>query len=307
MNGFPLFAAHHRADVDAFVFRVAHFHRLLDGGFGNGVYFVQTLGRHQQTGGGGAGLAAVEVGGENGFGNGIGKVGIVQNNVGRFAAQFERNAFHGVGRALGNGFAHAGGAGEADFVNIRVDGELIAHHGAGAVQDIDHAFGNAGCMDAFHHHLGLLGRKLGGLDHHGATGADGRGHFGADKAVAHVPRNNNAHHTCRLQAHFGMACFGLEVEIFHHAGHFFEIINAVGHDHFHKCRSAAVFIHHHINQILLACFERGMQFFQIADALFFAGLRKGFQRFFGGRNGFAGVHFIGQAHIGHFFIAHRAE
>ena len=69
---------------------------------------------------GAAALAVIEEDRAGRAGNGGIQIRVVQNNVGRFAAQFQRNFFQIARCGLQDQLAHFGRAGERDFVDVRM-------------------------------------------------------------------------------------------------------------------------------------------------------------------------------------------
>ena len=95
--------------------------------------FVVRLLLHQHAGAGRADLAGIEedAGGRS-FGRGF-EIGIVENDVGRLAAELERDALEVAGRALHDSAADAGRAGEGDLVDVGVIDQRVADDAAGPV------------------------------------------------------------------------------------------------------------------------------------------------------------------------------
>ena len=67
---------------------------------------------------GAAALAVIEEDGHGGAGNGGFEIGVVDDDVGRFAAEFERNFLQVAGRGVNDELADFGRAGEGDFVDV---------------------------------------------------------------------------------------------------------------------------------------------------------------------------------------------
>ncbi len=84
-----------------------------------------------------------------GSGDGGVEIGVVENDVGGFAAEFERDFFEVAGAGLDDELADFGRAGEGDFVHVGMRGECGAGGFAEAGDDVDHAFGEAGGFDEF--------------------------------------------------------------------------------------------------------------------------------------------------------------
>ena len=86
-----------------------------------------------------AALAVIEEDGAGGAGNGGVEIGVVEYDVRRFAAQFERDFFQIAGRRVHDQLADFGRAGERDFVDIWMRGKRGAGCFAVAGDDVDDA------------------------------------------------------------------------------------------------------------------------------------------------------------------------
>src|ERR1700722_3521818 len=98
---------------------------------------------------GAAALAVIEEDGAGGAGDGGVEIGVVENDVGGLAAEFERDFFEVAGAGLDDELADFGGAGEGDFVYVGVRGESGTGGFAETGDDIYYAFGEAGGFDEF--------------------------------------------------------------------------------------------------------------------------------------------------------------
>ena len=114
---------------------------------------------------GAAALAVIEEDGAGGAGNGAVEIGVVENDVGRFAAEFERNLLQVAGRGLHDELADFGRAGEGDLVDVRMRGERGAGGFAVAGNDVHDAIGNAGFLNQFAEAERRERSLLGGLQH----------------------------------------------------------------------------------------------------------------------------------------------
>ena len=173
--------------------RVAHRHRL-----GNAprdrFRLGQARARHEHARGRITGLPRVvhhvqHAAGDRGF-----EVSVIQNEVGRLAAQFLRHALYARRRIHCHLRSRAGGAGERHHVHIRVPGQRGAHAGASAVDQIEHTGRDARLVHDLGPHLRREGRDLAGFQHHRAT----HGQRGRDLAgnLIHRPvpgRDQSAH------------------------------------------------------------------------------------------------------------------
>ena len=70
-------------------------------------------------------------------------IGVGEEHVGRLAAEFERDALQGVRGALDDDFADRGAAGEGDLVDAGMRNQRGACDFASAIDDVDHAGGQA--------------------------------------------------------------------------------------------------------------------------------------------------------------------
>ncbi len=71
------------------------------------------------------------------FGMTASRVGVVEDDVGRLAAQFQRHALDGAGSGSSDLLACTGRAGEADHVDAGVLGDRCADHRAGARHEVE--------------------------------------------------------------------------------------------------------------------------------------------------------------------------
>ncbi len=96
-----------------------------------------------------AALAVVEENGAGGPGNGGIHVGIIQHDVGRLAAQFQRNFFQIAGGGLQDQFADFGRASKGNLIDIRMRGQRGAGGFSVARNDVHDAIGNARLLNQF--------------------------------------------------------------------------------------------------------------------------------------------------------------
>ena len=94
------------------------------------------------------------------------KIAVVENDVGRFAAQLQRHFLQIAGRRLQNQLADFGGAGEGDLVDIRMRSQGSAGGFAIARDDVHHAVGNAGFLNQFAQAQAGKRSLLRRLEHH---------------------------------------------------------------------------------------------------------------------------------------------
>src|SRR5262249_46047467 len=122
--------------------------------------------------------------------DGFGKVGVVEQDVGRFAAKFLRDAFDGQRRVLRDGNAGTRRAGERHHVDVRVRGQRDTDAWTVALNEVEHTRRYAG----FIHHFGkdhrIQRRDLGRLENHRAAGGDRRRDLRGDLVEWPVPRRD---------------------------------------------------------------------------------------------------------------------
>jgi hypothetical protein len=115
---------------------------------------------------------------------------VVEQDVGRLAAEFLGHALDRVGGGLAPRDAGAGRAGERHHVDVGMRGHRGAHRRAVAVDEVEHARRHAGVVQ----HLGederVQRRDLARLQHHGAAGGERRRHLAGDLVQRPVPRRD---------------------------------------------------------------------------------------------------------------------
>ena len=186
-----------RPHVDARVQAVAEFHGIGDAGDVRH-HIVEMLALHIQARPCAAHLALIEENRAGGAGGGAWQVGIGHDDGWRLAAQFEGDPGHRVHGNLADLLAHGGGAGKGQLIHQRVVGQCGAGGDARAGDHIEHAFGITG----FQYQLRQLQcgqwRFIGRLEHHGATGGQGRAELPAGQQQREVPGNDGTDHTHRF-------------------------------------------------------------------------------------------------------------
>lgn len=129
---------------------------------------------HVDTRAGAAALPVVVVDAEVDPVDGVLDVGIVEDDVGRLAAQLERDLLQvGRRRCLHDLSADTRGAGEGDLVDVHVGGDGGTGGPSEARDDVDDAWGEAGLLDKLCCHEGGEGCLLGGLQDDGVTRRQG--------------------------------------------------------------------------------------------------------------------------------------
>ena len=145
-----------------------------------------------------AALAVVEEDGAGHARNRRGDVGILEDDIGRLAAELERHLLQVASGRLHDELTDFGRAGERDFVHVGVRRERRAGRFTVAGNDVDDAVGNAGFLNQFAEAQRAERSLLGGLEHDRAA----RGERGAEFPRRHhqreVPRDNLADDADRL-------------------------------------------------------------------------------------------------------------
>ena len=146
------------------------------------------------------------------------RVGVVEDDVGGLAAQFEADTL-GVGRrvALDLG-AGAAGSGERHHVDIGVLGDGRADLGTGTGHQVEHAGRQTDLVEHLGQQVRVERRHLGRLEHHGATGGDGRGDLADDQVQRIVPGRDGAHDADRLLDDQRVVELGLPVVVLDEGG-----------------------------------------------------------------------------------------
>ena len=143
LDGVALRRAHQRAHAGRHVHGVADLDAL-DAGDHLLDELVVDLLVHQHARPGLADLALVHEGAEERAEGGGVEVGVVEDDVGRLAAELERDLLQGAGAELHDAAADLGRAGEGDLADVGMGRELLAGRAARTADDVDHAGGHAG-------------------------------------------------------------------------------------------------------------------------------------------------------------------
>ena len=120
-------------------------------------------------------LAVVAVDPREGAVQGAPDIGRVEDDVGGFATEFERDGFQ---VAPGGGGDHApggGAAGEPHHVDSGMRHQGVPGHCAAAVHEIDHACRQSGFVQHFDHSPYRKRGEFGGFEHTGVAPGDTRG------------------------------------------------------------------------------------------------------------------------------------
>ena len=132
---------------------------------------------------GNAGLSGVAEAAGNAALGGVGKIGIAVDDDAGVAAQFEHD-FLLSGAAL-DVPADGHAAREADELDAFIGDEQTGIF-VGERKDVEAAIGPAGLLHAFGQKQRAQRRLGRGLQHHGATGGDGRGDFVRDQVQGEI-------------------------------------------------------------------------------------------------------------------------
>ena len=201
LHPFELGGGHGGADVILFILGLVvadGFHRFAE--FANQI--VVNLGSGVDPAGGGAVLAPVVVaelfqGGDNFL-----HVGVVKNDDGGLAAQFEVGAFE----SCGGGGDHLGAgrdtAGEGDHADQGVGDQGLTRHGSAAGHDVGDTGGKEVGEDSAEVQSGK-GGEFRGLQDDGVAGREGGGEFPSRHLQREVPRGNGADHAHGVAAEHG--------------------------------------------------------------------------------------------------------
>ena len=148
-----------------------------------------------------AGLTVVAVFGDDRAFYGFIQVRIVEHDKRCVAAQLQRHFLDVLG-AFGHQLAtDFGRAGEGQLAHDRVAGQLAADIAGTAGYNAQHAFRDAGTVCQLNQGQGRERGLRSWLDHHGATGGQGRAGFTGDHGCREVPRGNSSGHADRLFDH----------------------------------------------------------------------------------------------------------
>ena len=191
-----------RADVDLLCFRRHAFD-----------HFVEDALLHVQPRAGAAALSVIEEDGAGRAGDRRLQIAVAKNDVGRFAAQFERHFLQIAGSRLKDQFADFGGTGEGDFVDIRMRGQGGARGFAIARDDVHDAVGNSGLLNQFAQPQAGERRLLRRLDHHRASRSQRRAQLPGRHQQREIPRNDLADHAHRLAQGVGQKLGPAEIGI----------------------------------------------------------------------------------------------
>ena len=148
---------------------------------------------HQKSRTGAAHLALIEPDGiDNAFNRAV-KIGVIENDKGRLATEFQRQRLSGSRRHLADETAHFGGPREGNLVYACMFNKgstrrpLASHH-------IENARRQACLVCQFRKQQGRQRGKLRRLQHHRISGSQSWGHFPSQHQQWKIPRNDLANH-----------------------------------------------------------------------------------------------------------------
>ena len=131
--------------------------------------------------------------------DGIVEDAIVEHDVGRLAAELQRHFLETLGCKLVHARARRRAAGEGDLGDLGMRHQRLAHHGAIAGHDIDHAGRQAQFLDHELHEFEQRGGcELGWFDHHRAAGRQRRRQLPGRQHQGRVPWRDERTHADRL-------------------------------------------------------------------------------------------------------------
>ena len=144
----------------------------------------------EEAGAGAADLALVEPDGVDEAFDGAVEVGVVEDDVGGFAAEFEGEGLAGACGGLADALADGGGAGEGDLVDVGVDEGRAG--GAVAGDDVEDALGEARLAADLGEEEGGEGGVFGGFEDDGVAGGEGGGDLPGEHQEREVPGDDRA-------------------------------------------------------------------------------------------------------------------
>ena len=174
---------------------------LLDGRRGDLLGLGEPVARHEHPGQRRAGLAGVEERLLHAVADGLGEalaVEVVEQHVGRLAAELEGDLLHRLGAELGDALAGPRRPGERHHVDVGVGGDRLADLRSEAGHEVEHAGRQADLVDDLGEDEGVDRGDLARLEHDRAAGRHGVGDLGGDLVQRVVPRRDAADDTDRL-------------------------------------------------------------------------------------------------------------
>lgn len=225
------------------------------------------------------------------------EVGIIKNNKGGVAAEFERNFFYGVGTVAHEGGAGFGGAGEGEFSDELAGGEGFADLRRVAGDDGEDAVGNTSLFGE--HGKSERGERslAGGFDDHGASGGEGGTGFAGDHGSGEVPRGDGGADTDGLfdgdeSAAFAFGGDGVAVGAFGLFGEPFDEGGGVGDFGLGFSEGFALFGGHDAGEIILVPDDEVEPAAQDGGAILSRSVAPGWEGAVGGFDGAVGFGFF---------------
>ena len=130
--------------------------------------------------------------------------GVLEDDVRRFAAQFQAHLLQVPGRGVDDQPANFRRAGEGNLVHALMRRERGAGGFAEPGDDVDHAFGQTGFEQQFAQAQRREGRLLGGLEDDAVSGGEGGAELPGGHQQREVPRDDLPHDPQRLPQGKGM-------------------------------------------------------------------------------------------------------
>ena len=118
---------------------------------------------------------------------------VFKNNVGRFAAELERQFLFRSGDGVQNSFSDIGRTGEGDLVDVWMLNQCASGF-AGAGNDVDHALGQFRFLKNFGEMHRRDRRRLGRFEDAGVSAREGRREFPCRHQQREIPGNDLAGH-----------------------------------------------------------------------------------------------------------------
>ena len=177
-------------------------------------HFVEDLLLDVEARTGAAALAVIEEDSVGRSGDGGVDVGVVEDDVGRLAAEFERDLLQIASGGLKDELANFGRAGEGDLVDVRMRGQRGAGRFAVAGNDVDDAIGNTGFLNHFAEKQCGERSLLGGLEHDSAASGQRGTQLPGGHQQREIPRNDLANDADGFANGVGeILCSGAPAEI----------------------------------------------------------------------------------------------
>ena len=152
---------------------------------------------HEEAGAGTTDLALVEPDAINETFDGGIEIGVLEDDEGRLAAEFERQLLARAGGGAADDLADLRRAREGDLVDAVMLDDGSTRFRA-ALHDIDDALRHAGALADLGKEDRGERREFGGLEHHCAAGGEGGGDLPGQHQQREIPRDDLPCHACAL-------------------------------------------------------------------------------------------------------------